>query len=269
MEELGEIKQRARATWAAGEYDALVHHILPVGRSCVAHAGVSSGDEVLDVACGSGNAALAAAEAGGKVTGVDLTPELFDAARTRAAEAGVEIELVEGDAEALPFGDASFDVVISTFGCMFAPRHHAAAAEIARVLRPGGRMCICSWTPDGLIGGEFFRTVGGHMPPPPPDFSPPPLWGSADHVRRLFDSTGIQLEFEHETVDLVFDSPEEMLEVYSTKFGPVVMAKAALEPEGRWEPLRHDLLAFAERNQTPDDEVRIVAEYLVAKGAKA
>ena len=268
MDGLSEIKQRARATWAAGDYDAFAERILSVGRSCVAHAQVGDGDEVLDVACGSGNAAVAAAQAGGKVTGLDLTPELFDAARARAAEAGVEIELVEGDAEALPFDDASFDVVISTFGCMFAPRHHVAAEEIARVLRPGGRMCICSWTPDGTIG-EFFRTVSGHMPPPPPDFTPPPLWGSADHVRKLFDDTGVELEFERETVDLVFDSPEEALEEYSTKFGPIVMAKAALEPEGRWEPLRDDLFAYYARAQTPEGEVRSTAEYLVAKGRKA
>ena len=268
MEGPADIKQQARATWAAGDYDAIARHILPVGRSCVAHAGVSSGDEVLDVACGSGNAAIPAVLAGGRVTGLDLPPELFEAARARAAEAGVEVELVEGDAESLPFADASFDVVLSTFGCMFAPDHHAAASEIARVLRPGGRMCICSWTPEGLVG-EFFRTVAGHLPPPPPGFSPPPLWGSADHVRRLFDGTGVALEFAHETVDLVFDSPEEALEEYSTKFGPIVTAKTMLEPEGRWEPLRDDLLEYYERAQTPDGEVRIVAEYLVAKGRKA
>lgn len=267
MDGLEEVKQRARAMWAAGDYDAIVHHILPVGRSCVAHAGISAGDEVLDVACGSGNAAIPAALAGGKVTGVDLTPELFDAARDRATEAGVTIELLEGDAEALPFDDASFDVVISTFGCMFAPHHHVAAEEIARVLRPGGRTCICSWTPEGAIG-EFFRTVAGHLPPPPPDFSPPPLWGTTDHVRRLFEGTGVELEFEREDVEMVFDSPEEMLDVYSTKFGPVLMAKAALEPQGRWQLLRDDLLAFAERAQTPDGEVRLVAEYLVATGRK-
>ena len=267
MEGLGEIKRRTRATWAAGDYDAVVWRILPVGRSCVAHAGVRPGDEVLDVACGTGNASIPAAEAGGKVTGLDLTPELFEAARARAAEAGVEIELVEGDAEHLPFGDASFDVVLSTFGCMFAPDHHAAASEIARVLRPGGRMCICSWTPEGVIG-EFFRTVSGHLPPPPPGFSPPPLWGSADHVRKLFEGTGVELEFEHEEVEMVFDSPEDALEEYSNRFGPIIMAKAMLEPEGRWEALRDDLLAFYGRSETPDGEVRQAAEYLVATGRK-
>lgn len=268
MEGADAAKQGARAVWAAGDYATIARHIVSVGRSAVAHAGVGPGDAVLDVACGTGNAAIPAAEAGATVTGLDLTPELLEGARAAAAAAGVELELVEGDAEALPFGDASFDVVLSTFGCMFAPDHHRTAAEIARVLRPGGRMCVCAWTSEGAVG-EFFRTISGHMPPPPPGFSPPPLWGSADHVRKLFEGTGVELEFAHETVEMVFDSPEETLEEYETKFGPVVMAKAALAAQDRWEPLRDDLLSLYGRWQTPDGEVRIGAEYLVTTGRRA
>src|SRR6478736_2217679 len=162
---LAAVKQFARASWGAGDFPEIARRDLwPMGRRLVDRVGVRPGDDVLDVACGTGNAAIRAAQDGGRVTGLDLTPELLAAGRDEAARAEVAVDFVEGDAEALPFPDGSFDVVLSVFGCMFAPRHEVAAHELARVLRPGGRLGVCAWTPDGSLG-RMFRVVAGYLPP--------------------------------------------------------------------------------------------------------
>lgn len=265
-DQVAALKQQHRATWAAGDYAAVAQRIWEVGARIVQRVGVAPGEDVLDVACGTGNAAIPAAQAGAQVTAVDLTAELFDAARAIAQEAGVQVDWIEGDAEALPLGDASFDVVLSTFGCMFAPRHEVVAHELARVLRPGGRLGLCNWTPDGAIGG-FFATIGKHLPPPPPFALPPPLWGNEDHVQHLFDGTGINLDFHRETVEFIFDSVSDIFEFYATNFGPVIKARERLEPDGRWPALRDDLLVYFERNTTPvGDAILWPAEYLVVLG---
>jgi ubiquinone/menaquinone biosynthesis C-methylase UbiE len=195
------------------------------------------------------------------VVGVDLTPELFEAGRRLAGEAGVEVEWIEGDAESLPVPSESFDVVVSVFGCMFAPRHSVTAAELARVLRPGGRLCVTAWTPEGYMGG-FFRTLGGHLPPPPPFAEPPLLWGSEEHVRELFAGTGVELEFVREVAAFAeFDSVEEELAWTTSRFGPLIMARRALEPQGRWPAVLADLRRLLEDKSTP-------AEYLVTVGRK-
>jgi len=262
MSTLEELKQRTRASWAAGDYPAIAQRQLwPVGERIVARVGVTPGDDVLDVACGTGNAAIRAAQAGGRVVGVDLTPELFVAGRQLAADAGVEIEWLEGDAEDLPVADESFDAVVSVFGCMFAPRPEVAAHELARALRPGGRLCVSAWTPEGEMG-TFFRTLGGYMPPPPPFAEPPLLWGSEEHVRELFSGTGVTVEFEREMIDPPrFDSIDDEIEFSTTKFGPMLMARRFLEPEGRWQALLEDLRKLLE-DPGP-------AEYLVTVGRKA
>jgi SAM-dependent methyltransferase len=261
MSQLAELKGAARAMWAAGDYDAIASLIWDVGGRVVRRLGVSPGEDVLDVACGTGNAAIPAAQAGGRVVGVDLTPELFAAARTRAARARVDVDWVEGDAEALPFADASFDVVVSTFGVMFAPDHGTAAAELVRVLRPGGRLGLCNWTPEGSVG-EFFALIAKHVPPPPG--MPPTLWGSEDHVRGLFAEARLALAFERELAYLSFDSLEQAVSTYETKFGPVVKARELLEREGCWGALRQDLAAMFERhNRSEDDGVSFAGEYLV------
>ena len=152
-------------------------------------------------------------------------------------------------------------MVVSVFGCMFAPRHAVAAAELARALRPGGRLAVAAWTPDGSIG-ELFRTMGGYMPPPPDFAQPPLLWGTEDHVRGLFEDTGVEVEFMRETIEFPpFASIEEEMDYATSKLGPLVMARGFLEPQGRWEPLLADLRAVLER-QRP-------AEYLVTLGRKA
>ena len=266
--ELTEAKQRARATWSAGDYDSLVDYIWSVGGDLIERVGVEPGDDVLDVACGTGNAAIPAAAAGGKVIGLDLTPELFEDARRRADEAGVEIEWVEGDAEALPYDEESFDVVLSTFGCMFAPDHEQAAAEIVRVLKPGGRFGITAWNPEGNIG-IFFGAFARFAPEPPPGFQPPPLWGTRDHVTSLFEGKGVDLRFEDAAVDFHFDSVDAAEEEYWENFGPIVMLRSALEPEGRGEELRAALRkVFEDSNQSDSDEVAYPGEYLIALGEK-
>ena len=267
--ELNELKQRQRAMWALGDYPSIAEQIAEVGPRAVEAASVSGDDTVLDVACGAGNATIPAAKTGAKTTGLDITPELLAAARRIAAEEGVEIEWIEGDAEQLPFDEGSFDAVTSVFGCMFAPDHKQAAAELARVLKPGGRMAVCAWTPEGRIG-QFFIAMGKYMPPPPEGFQPPVLWGTEDHAREIFDGTGMNLEFERQTVDFVGDSPQEFQEKGERELPPLVAAKAMLEPQGKWEELRGELLEMMDAENVADDGSYLApCEYLVIKGAKS
>ena len=181
-----ELKGRHRAMWASGDYPSMVEtFLLPLGPRLVEACGIGPGMRVLDVAAGTGNASIPAAERGASVTASDLTPELLEAGRRRAEASGLELEWVEADAENLPFGDESFDVVMSSIGAMFAPHHQDVADELVRVCRPGGTIGLLSWTPEGMIGA-LFRTMGPFAPPPPPGAQPPPLWGSEEHVRELF-----------------------------------------------------------------------------------
>jgi SAM-dependent methyltransferase len=250
---LAEAKQHARATWAAGDFDAVAQRtIWPVGERLVDRIGIRPGDDVLDVACGSGNAAIRAAVAGGRTTGVDLTPELFGAARANADAAGVSVDWVEGDAEDLPFGDGEFDVVLSTFGVMFAPRHRIAAQEIARVLRRGGRAGLCNWASDGATA-KMFRLLGEYAPPPPPFAEPPLLWGDVDHVRDVFRDTGLSLDFERGSVATSpFDTAEEAVAFVEQNFGPMIMLRGYLEQRGEWQEVRERLLRLFDPAETSD-----------------
>ena len=258
------LKEQARATWSAGNYDAVAEGIWEVGGVIVDRVEIRQGEEVLDVACGTGNATIRAALAGGTVTGLDLTPELFDAARRRAVEAGAEVRWMEGDAEALPFDAASFDVVISTFGVMFAPRHRVAAAELARVLRPGGRIGLEAWTPEGTVG-RLFRALAAHLPPPAKIASPPTLWGVEAHVRELFDGHGgVELAFDRRRLALDPDIDRaEAIEFYLASFGPLLRARALLEPQGRWQAAEADIRPAIE-NMLADPP-----EYLVVMGTRS
>jgi ubiquinone/menaquinone biosynthesis C-methylase UbiE len=259
---LAEMKQHARTTWAAGDFPAVAKLTLwEAGERLVRRVGIGRDEDVLDVACGTGNAAIRAVQAGGRVTGLDLTPELLEAGRKLADDAGVEITWVEGDAEAIPFEDSSFDVVLSTFGAMFAPRHQVTAAELARVLRPGGRLGLCNWTPEGTTG-EFFRTIGSYLPPPPDFVQPPLLWGTEDHVRTLFAGTGVQLEFERATVQPPpFESAADAVDFLATNFGPLMMLRGMLESTGAWADLREKLERIYDRREP--------AEFLVVLGRKS
>jgi SAM-dependent methyltransferase len=255
IDALEDHKQTQRAMWAAGDYSAFAPLVAEVGQRLVERVGVPPGAAVLDVACGTGNVAIPAALAGGRVTGVDLTPEHFPAAQRRAATVGAEIDWVEGDVEALPFEDDAFDVVLSSFGCMFAPRHRVAAAELARVLRPGGRLGICAFMPDGA-GGDFFHTLGA-LAPPPPEFAENPLgWGDPAHVSSLF--SGLDLHFERASYAERFVSLDQAVELYTTTFGPVVALGGAA--------LAGDLWALFERHSS-GRPVAITYDYLVTLSA--
>src|SRR4051794_14419323 len=181
-----ELKARHRAMWASGDYPSMVEaFLLPLGPRLVEACGIGQGMSVLDVAAGTGNASIPAAERGARVTASDLTPDLLEAGRERAEAQHVTLEWAEADAENLPFDDDSFDVVMSSIGVMFAPHHEDAAGELARVCRPGGTIGLLCWTPEGMIGA-LFRAMGPSAPPPPPGAQPPPLWGSEDHLHELF-----------------------------------------------------------------------------------
>jgi SAM-dependent methyltransferase len=258
-----DFKQRQRAMWAAGDFPTIATTIQEAADVVVDRLGIEPGQRVLDVATGSGNAAIPAAQSGARVVGLDQVPELLDAARRRAAEAGVEIEWVEGDAEALPFEEAAFDRVSSVFGAMFAPRHQQAADELVRVAAPGGRVAVAAWTPQGL-NGEMFKTLGAHLPPPPPELEPPVLWGDEDHVAGLFSDAGLEVSSERHTLPVAWESIDGWVDHCEVNLGPTILAKAALEPQGRWDAARADLVALYERyNQADDGTLDAPAEYLV------
>lgn len=257
-----DVKQVQRVMWSVGDFPDIAPTIQAAADVVVDRVAPKSGDEMLDVATGTGNVAIPAAQRGATVTGLDLTPELFEAARARATEAGVEVEWIEGDAEQLPFADDSFDKVTSTFGVMFAPRQEVAAAELVRVARPGAQIALAAWTPEGL-NGTMFRTVASHMPPPDHEFKPPVMWGVEDHVRTLFPND-IELEFERLNVVLERESTEDMMSYAENVLGPMVLAKAALEPQGKWDALRADLLKlYDDNNLATDGSMRCEAEYLL------
>jgi SAM-dependent methyltransferase len=268
MTPVAELKRIHRATWAAGDYAAVAQIIDEAPpRDLLAQMDIAPADAVLDVATGTGNVALQAAVRGAEVVGLDLTPELFAVARARATRHEVAIEWIEGDAEDLPFEDESFDRVLSVFGVQFAPRHEAVAAELVRVCRPGGRIGLVNWTPEGQVG-ELFSILGRYLPPAPEFASPPPLWGSEGHVRHLFGDA-LDLSFTRGMNPWRFASPESYVEFMETCYGPMVKARARLTAEGRWEQCRAEILRMvARRNEAADGSLLMHAEYLVVVGRK-
>jgi len=269
MTAVADLKLAHRSTWASGDYGAVAERIDDAPpRDLLAHAAIAPGQTVIDVAAGTGNIAVRAAAAGAQVVGLDLTPELFEAARERAAALDVTVDWVAGDAEDLPFEDASFDRVLSAFGVQFAPRHEIAARELARVTRPGGRIVLVNWTPDSQIG-ELLRIVGGYMPAPPSYASSPPLWGNEGHVSRLFADTGVELEFAHGHNPWRFESPDAFVAFMETHYGPLVKARERLTGEGVWEDCRAEIVAMIERRNAADDgSLLMLAEYLIVIGHK-
>jgi SAM-dependent methyltransferase len=262
-----EARARSRAVWAAGNWDE-VSKILPAaGERVLDIAGVQSGMDVVDVGCGSGGTvAIPAAVRGARVVGVDVAPEHFEAAMRRAAEAGVEVDWMEGDAAALPVADASFDRVLSTFGHAFAPDQEGAARELVRVCLPGGMIVAAMWTPEG-VNGQIFGIMGKHMPPPPPGFQPPVRWGTEERWHELLDPLGVELEFRREMLVVERNSSAEDFQTeFEANFGPAVMARKALGDDG-FQAVHDELVALVERNNTAQSGgIHFEAEYLVAIG---
>lgn len=243
------LKARHRAMWALGDYPAVATEIIAeVGEILVDATDIGPGQRVLDVASGSGNAALPAARRGAEVVATDLTPELLEVGR-RAAEAEDLILTWEtADAEALPYDDTSFDAVISCVGVMFAPHHEVAADELVRVTRPGGTIGLLSWTPEGFIG-QMFATMKPYAPPPPPGAQPPPLWGHVDHVRALLGDRVTDLEARQQTLRVThFASGAEFRDYFKANYGPTIAVYRSLadDPE-RTAALDAELAALGDR----------------------
>lgn len=217
------LKAKHRAIWASGSYETIVNDFVsPLGPILVQAAGVQPSDRVLDVAAGTGSASIPAAEIGAQVVASDLTSELLEIGRRDAEARGVKLEWRTADAEALPFGDDEFDVVLSAIGVMFAPHHQAAADELIRVCRPGGTIALLSWTPEGFIG-QLFAAMKPYAPPPPPGAQPPPLWGDEGHVRELFGDRVTDVEVRRQTLEVTaLDVPEDFRENFKTNYGPTI-----------------------------------------------
>lgn len=243
--------------WGTGDYEAVAEKVTSIGDVLVARADIKPGAKVLDVACGTGNATVPAARSGAMVTGVDLSPGLIRIAQARGARAGVEVEWMEGDAQALPFDDDSFDRVISAIGHMFAPDHQRAADELRRVCRPDGRIAIACWTPEGSIG-SMFKTLGSISSPPPDGFQSPLLWGTEDHVRELLGGT---VKFERHSVAFREPSPESYADFMLASFPPLIAARAELGEK----LVRDTYLGWViDVNEAADGTLFYRGEYLVA-----
>lgn len=249
-----DLKARHRAMWELGDYPAVARAVIPtLGADLVTAAGVTTGTRVLDVAAGSGNAAIPAALRGAHVVAVDLAPALLETGRHLAAEAGLTadaITWVEGDAEHLTQADASYDVVLSSVGVMFAPHHELAAAEMLRVCRPGGIIALASWTPQGFVG-QLFAAMKPYAPPPPPGSRPGVLWGDEAHVRALLGDGVTHLEATRRVVETSFERPEAFRELFASSYGPAVAVYGHLGDDAeRRAGLDADLDALAERSGT-------------------
>jgi SAM-dependent methyltransferase len=260
-----DLKARHRAMWASGDYPSMVEtFLLPLGPRLAEAAGTGPGMTVLDVAAGTGNASIPAAQRGAAVTASDLTPELLEAGRLRAAAEGLQLDWVEADAENLPFEDESFDVVMSAIGVMFAPHHQEAADELVRVCKPGGTIALLSWTPEGMIGA-LFRTMGPFAPPPPPGAQPPPLWGGQDHVRELLGDRVEVRSAEKGVLDVTaFERPQDYATHFKERYGPTIAAQNNARKSGREDELVQALDAFCDEwNRGSADGARFEMEYLL------
>ena len=258
--DLAAVKARQQTAWASGDYAVIGTTLQIVGEQLAEACDLRWGERVLDVAAGNGNATLAAARRGCHVTSTDYVQALLERGAERARAERLEVEFQVADAEALPFADASFDAVVSTFGVMFTPDQAKAAAELARVCRPGGRIGLASWTPDGFIG-RLFKVLGRHLPPPP-GVLPPSRWGVASHLDELFGDRAASIVLTPRLFNFRYRSPAHFIEVFRTWYGPVHKAFAAL-PADKATALEQDLTTLlAEMNVAGADSLVVPSEYV-------
>ncbi|HEX5655595.1 MAG TPA: class I SAM-dependent methyltransferase [Polyangiales bacterium] len=255
--DLNAIKTRQQAMWASGDFAVIGTTLQIVGETLCEAADVQAGERVLDVACGNGNALLAAARRGCRATGLDYVPELLARAQERAAADRLTVQLELGDAEQLPFGTGTFDAVLSTYGVMFAPDHARAASELLRVCKPGGRIGLANWTPEGFLG-ELLRTVAKHVPPPA-GVASPLGWGSENNLRELFPGRELRIARKHFVFR--YRSVEEFTDTMRRFYGPTFKAFEALQPEGQ-DALRHDMLALMSRHNRSATACAVPGEYV-------
>ena len=258
--DLSALKARQQASWSAGDYSVVGTTLQIVGEELCEAIDLRAGERVLDVASGNGNAALAAARRFAEVTATDYVPALLERGRARAEASSLPIDFRVADAEALPFSAAAFDVVLSTFGVMFTADHRQAARELLRVTRPGGRIGMANWTPEGFIG-RLFATIGKHVPPAPGARSPS-LWGTSAWLEAEFGAGAADIALTPRTYTFRYRSPEHWLDVFRTWYGPVLKAFGALDGAGQ-AALSHDILDLIGRfNRADDGTVVIPSEYL-------
>jgi ubiquinone/menaquinone biosynthesis C-methylase UbiE len=258
--DLEALKVRQRAAWSAGDYAVVGTTLQIVGEQLCEALDLRSGQKVLDVAAGNGNVALAAARRWCDVIATDYVPALLDRARERADAERLDIEFREADAEALPFADDRFDAVVSTFGVMFTADHERAAAEMVRVCRPGGKIGMANWTPEGFIG-QLFKTIGAYVPPAP-GAKPPSAWGNRARLAEMFEANASSISAAQRHFVFRYRSPEHWVQVFRSWYGPVLKAFASLEPPAR-KALNDDLIALIGRfNRSGDDTMVVPGEYL-------
>jgi SAM-dependent methyltransferase len=259
--EMEALKTRLKTTWMAGDYGHFAQYLEPGALEFLDRLALASGTRMLDVGCGAGQIAIPAARAGVQVTGVDIAPNSIEQARARAKAEGLNVQFDEGDAEDLPYQDASFDVVVSLIGAMFAPRPEEVAAELLRVCCPGGRIVMVNWTPEGHVG-QMFKIIGKHVPPPPLMASPL-KWGDEAIVRERFSSGTESIEFTKRMYPMQYPfPPAEVVEFFCTYYGPTVRTIAALDVDGQ-TAMRKDLeQLWADTNLAHDGTTHVEAEYL-------
>ena len=258
--DLTALKARQQAAWSSGNYAVVGTTLQIVGEQLCEAIDLRSGSKVLDVAAGNGMVSLAAARRWCDVTSTDYVPALLESGRTRAAAEGFSIQFQEADAESLPFADASFDVVVSTFGVMFTPNQARAASELTRVCKPKGRIGLANWTPDGFIG-QVFKTLGKYLPPPAGAKSPA-LWGTRAALEEMFGAHATSIKAEPRMFNFRYRSPENFLDIFKTYYGPVLKAFAALDEASR-QQLHNDLYALIVRmNRSGDSTMVVPSEYL-------
>ena len=266
--ELAQLKSRMKASWMAGDFGQIANYAARAAEDFVFRTEIKPGARVLDVACGTGNSAIPAARQGGKVTGVDIATNLLEQARKRAAEEGVQASFEEGDAEELPYPDQSFDVVISMFGAMFAPRPERVAAEFIRVCRPGGLVAMANWTPEGFVGKSFRVTA--EMVPPPAGLPAPSLWGSEPVVRQRFSSGISKLSLTRQNARFHYPfGPKEVVEFFRQYFGPTQVTFSRLDKAAQSELASRLETLWHEHNTASDGTTEVEAEYLDVRAIRA